>query len=92
VSEVAVRGQYRGYRDEPGVPPDSRTETYAAVKLFIDNWRWQGVPFYLRSGKKLTEKCTEIVIQFKNPPLTMFPAAAWGADHAKLDCPMPAAG
>ena len=71
---ATVRGQYRGYLDEPGVRPNSQTETYAAVKLFIDNWRWQGVPFYLRSGKKLTEKCTEIIIQFKAPPQTMFPA------------------
>ena len=74
VVKAAIRGQYRGYQDEPGVRPDSLTETYAAVKFYIDNWRWQGIPFYLRSGKKLKEKCTEIVIQFKTPPLTMFPA------------------
>jgi glucose-6-phosphate 1-dehydrogenase len=74
VGKFAVRGQYLGYEDEPGVRTASRTETYAAVKLFVDNERWQGVPFYLRSGKKLKEKCTEIAIQFKNPPLTMFPA------------------
>src|SRR3990172_8960419 len=69
VVKAAIRGQYRGYQDEPGVRPDSLTETYAAVKFYIDNWRWQGIPFYLRSGKKLKEKCTEIVIQFKTPPL-----------------------
>jgi glucose-6-phosphate 1-dehydrogenase len=65
----AVRGQYNGYRDLPGVALDSQTETYAALRLFIDNPRWQGVPFYLRSGKSLAEKSTEIVIQFK--PLSM---------------------
>jgi len=68
-----VRGQYRGYCEEEGVAPDSHTATYAALRLFIDNWRWQGVPFYLRSGKRLAEKTTEIVIQFKCPPHLMFP-------------------
>jgi glucose-6-phosphate 1-dehydrogenase len=61
----AVRGQYNGYLNVPGVAPGSQTETYAAVRLFIDNPRWQGVPFYLRSGKSLAEKSTEIIIQFK---------------------------
>jgi glucose-6-phosphate 1-dehydrogenase len=60
-----VRGQYNGYLNVPGVTPGSQTETYAAVRLFIDNPRWQGVPFYLRSGKSLAEKSTEIIIQFK---------------------------
>jgi glucose-6-phosphate 1-dehydrogenase len=60
-----VRGQYNGYLNVPGVAPGSQTETYAAVRLFIDNPRWQGVPFYLRSGKSLAEKSTEIIIQFK---------------------------
>lgn len=73
VSEYSVRGQYEGYRDEPAVRSDSQTATYAALKLYIDNWRWQGVPFYLRSGKQLAEKCTEIIIQFKSPPSLMFP-------------------
>lgn len=68
-----VRGQYEGYRQTEGVNPKSQTETYAALKLFIDNWRWQGVPFYLRSGKALMEKVTEINIQFKEPPHVMFP-------------------
>ncbi len=76
VAEHAVRGQYRGYRDEPGIAPDSQTETFAALRLFIDNWRWQGVPFYLRSGKRLAEKTTEIVIQFKCPPTVMFPLSS----------------
>ena len=68
-----VRGQYMGYRKEPNVAPDSQTATYAAFRLFIDNWRWQGVPFYLRSGKKLKEKISEIIIQFKSPPHMIFP-------------------
>lgn len=68
-----VRGQYSGYRQEPAVAPDSQTATYAALKLFVDNWRWQGVPFYLRSGKALAEKVTEILIEFLCPPHVMFP-------------------
>ena len=73
VSQETVRGQYRGYRQESGVAPDSQTETFAALQLHIDNWRWQDVPFYLRSGKQLAEKCTEIAIKFKRPPIQMFP-------------------
>ena len=69
----AVRAQYEGYRAEPGVAPDSRTETYAALKLFIDNWRWQGVPIYLRAGKKLGIRRTEIDIVFKPVPHSVFP-------------------
>jgi glucose-6-phosphate 1-dehydrogenase len=68
-----VRGQYRGYHDEPGVAPASQTATYAALKLYIDNWRWKGVPFYLRSGKALGHKTSEIAIQFQCPPHMMFP-------------------
>ena len=75
VGRHAVTGQYRGYRDEPGVSPGSRTATYAALRLFVDNWRWQGVPFYLRSGKALQDKTTEIIIQFHNPPHMLFPLA-----------------
>jgi len=63
-----VRAQYVGYLSENGVAPSTRTETYAAVRLFIDNWRWQGVPFYLRSGKLLKEKVSEITVQFRRPP------------------------
>lgn len=73
VSRETVRGQYLGYCDAPGVAPKSQTPTFAALRLHIDNWRWQDVPFYLRSGKKLAEKCTEIAIQFKCPPVRMFP-------------------
>ena len=68
-----VRGQYRGYLNTEGVEPGSTTETFAALKLQIDNWRWQGVPFYLRSGKALAEKVSEILIQFRDPPHVMFP-------------------
>jgi glucose-6-phosphate 1-dehydrogenase len=77
-----VRGQYRegmvggknvpGYRQEPNVDPNSTIETYAAVKLIIDNWRWAGVPFYLRSGKRLAQRSTKIVMRFKTPPLSLF--------------------
>ncbi|MFN8527183.1 MAG: glucose-6-phosphate dehydrogenase [Anaerolineae bacterium] len=63
-----VRAQYAGYRDAPGVAPNSTTPTYAAFKLYIDNWRWQDVPFYLRSGKALAKKASEIVVQFRRPP------------------------
>jgi glucose-6-phosphate 1-dehydrogenase len=73
VNHETVRGQYRGYLEAPGVASDSQTETFAALRLHIDNWRWQDVPFYLRSGKQLAEKCTEIAIQFKRPPIRMFP-------------------
>ena len=83
-NRVAVRGQYgrgklgdnevKAYREEVDVAPDSTRETYAAVKLSIENWRWEGVPFYLRSGKRLPRKVTEIAIQFKRPPLLLFKA------------------
>lgn len=63
-----VRGQYAGYTDEKGVSPDSRVETFAAARLFINSWRWQGVPFYLRTGKKLPVTCTEIFVRFRQVP------------------------
>ncbi len=82
IDEFAVRGQYgpgtvlgetvAGYRQEPGVNPESYTETFAAVKLYFDNWRWAGVPFYIRSGKRLPKRVTEIAIQFKDVPHTLF--------------------
>ncbi|HEV3256709.1 MAG TPA: glucose-6-phosphate dehydrogenase [Gemmataceae bacterium] len=68
-----VLGQYEGYHSEPGVPAGSHTPTYAAVRLQIDNWRWQGVPFYLRSGKALDSRSSEVIIQFRCPPHLMFP-------------------
>jgi glucose-6-phosphate 1-dehydrogenase len=67
-----VWGQYQGYRDEQGVAPGSRTPTYIALKLFVDNWRWQGVPFYVRSGKHLATKATEVTLQFKHVPHLIF--------------------
>ena len=72
VATDTLRGQYRTYRDEPGVDPQSDTATFAAVKLYIDNWRWQGVPFYLRSGKAMSCRTTQTVIQFRQPPHMMF--------------------
>ena len=86
----AVRGQYSagwmrgkrvpGYREEPGVDPNSTTPTYVAMKLLIDNWRWQGVPFYLRTGKRLPKKVSEIAIQFREVPLLIFQSAAQQAN------------
>jgi glucose-6-phosphate 1-dehydrogenase len=86
VAEFAVRGQYGrgkiggkevvGYREEPDVAKDSPTPTYAAIKFFVDNWRWEGVPFCLRSGKRLAKRLTEIAIQFKRPPLLLFRSCA----------------
>jgi len=67
-----IRGQYAGYRTEEGVNPASTTETYAALQVYVDNWRWQGVPFYLRSGKRLAEKSSEIIVQFRRPPTQIF--------------------
>ena len=75
VGRHVIPGQYRTYRDEPGVSPESETATYAALRLHVDNWRWQGVPFYLRSGKALRNKSTEIIIQFRTPPHMLFPLA-----------------
>ncbi len=76
-----VRGQYVGYRDIDGVAPDSETETFIALKCYIDNWRWAGVPFYLRTGKELAEGARIISIAFKEPPRTMFPAGSGVGDH-----------
>ncbi len=67
-----VRGQFRGYRDEPGVAPNSNVETFAAVRLHIDSWRWQDVPFYIRAGKSLPLTCTEVTVRLRQPP-TVFP-------------------
>lgn len=85
VRESAVRGQYGGgwmegkkvpgYREEPGVNPKSNTETFAAMKFFVDNWRWQGVPFYMRTGKRLHRSASSITIQFKDVPHFIFPPA-----------------
>ena len=86
VAQCAVRGQYGpgntdgkkvpGYRQADGVAPDSQTETFAALKLFVDNWRWQDVPFYLRTGKCLPRQVSEISIQFRAVPHRSFPVGA----------------
>jgi glucose-6-phosphate 1-dehydrogenase len=67
-----VRAQYKGYRSSDGVAPDSKTPTFAALKLFIDNWRWKGVPFYLRSGKAMPAKSSAIIVEFQPPPDVIF--------------------
>jgi glucose-6-phosphate 1-dehydrogenase len=74
--EHVVRGQFRGYRQEPGVAPDSYMATYAALRMYVDSWRWDGVPFYVRAGKSLATTCTEVMIEFKNPPQVVFKEAA----------------
>jgi glucose-6-phosphate 1-dehydrogenase len=71
-----VRGQYQGYRDEPGVAPDSQTETFVAMKVGIDNWRWAGVPFYLRSGKSMAQRRQTVTLGLKEPTMRMFPNVA----------------
>jgi len=76
-----VRGQYQGYRDLEGVAPESETETFIALKCFIDNWRWAGVPFYLRTGKRMAEGARIISIAFKEPPKSMFPVNSGLGDH-----------
>jgi glucose-6-phosphate 1-dehydrogenase len=84
-----VRGQYTGYRSEEGVDPESETETFIALRCFIDNWRWAGVPFFLRTGKRLAEGQRIISIAFREPPKSMFPAGsgvgAQGPDHLTFD-------
>ena len=100
-----VRGQYVGYRAEEGVDPESDTETFIALKCAIDNWRWAGVPFFLRTGKRLAEGQRIISIAFREPPKSMFPTGsgvgAQGPDHLTFDladavedvaCPSTASG
>jgi glucose-6-phosphate 1-dehydrogenase len=76
VRRSVVRGQYNGYRQEKNVAAESATETFVAMRLFIDNWRWANVPFYLRTGKKMPKRLTEIAIQFKQPPFMLFRSTA----------------
>lgn len=78
-----IRGQLRGYRDEKGVAADSQTETFAALRLEVNNWRWKGVPFYIRAGKCLPVTCTEVVGRFRKPP-TVIPACALAENHLRL--------
>ena len=90
----AIRGQYTastvhdqdvlGYRQESGVPDSSRTETFAAIKFFIDNWRWADVPFYVRTGKRLPTKVAEIVVTFRDPPHSLFQRQGMDDDHNQL--------
>jgi glucose-6-phosphate 1-dehydrogenase len=86
-----VRGQYAGYRDEEGVAGDSDTETYVALRAFVDNWRWEGIPFFLRSGKRLAETHHLLTIAFSEPPRRMFPldcdevAEEFGHDHLTFE-------
>ena len=93
VSDV-VRGQYEGYREEDGVDPDSGTETLVAVKAFVENWRWAGVPFFLRSGKKMAQNAHVLTIAFANPPRRMFPLdddlIPEGRDHLTFELGDPA--
>jgi glucose-6-phosphate 1-dehydrogenase len=72
VRQNAVAGQYNGFRQEPGVDPVSPTDTFAAITFYVDNWRWAGVPFFVRTGKKLAKRSTDIAIQFNSAPLTLF--------------------
>jgi glucose-6-phosphate 1-dehydrogenase len=72
VGQNTVRGQYEGYRDEEGVDPASKTETYVALKLMVDNWRWSGVPIYLRHGKAMAKRATEVVVRWKDTPYVLF--------------------
>jgi glucose-6-phosphate 1-dehydrogenase len=78
-----VRGQFRGYRSENGVSPNSKTETFAALKLEINSWRWQGVPFYIRAGKSLPVTCTEILIRLRRPP-SVFASGGIKPNHIRF--------
>ncbi|HTO56169.1 MAG TPA: glucose-6-phosphate dehydrogenase, partial [Pseudomonadales bacterium] len=78
-----VRGQFQGYLQEPGVAPNSTTETYAALKLDIDSWRWAGVPFYIRAGKSLPVTCTEVTVHLRHAP-KIFPAATGDPNYLRF--------
>ncbi len=78
-----VRGQFRGYRQEKGVAPDSKVETFAALRLEVDSWRWKGVPFYIRAGKNLPVTCTEVLARFRKPP-SVIPASALSRNHLRF--------
>jgi glucose-6-phosphate 1-dehydrogenase len=83
VCKNLVRGQFRGYRNEKGVAPDSQVETFAALELEIDSWRWKGVPFYIRAGKCLPVTCAEIVVRFRQPP-TMYSGFNLNANYFRF--------
>lgn len=77
----AVRAQYAGYQQEPGVAAGSHTETFAALKLYVDNWRWRDVPFYLRTGKRLKERCSMVAVRFREPPMQLFQGTGASTVH-----------
>jgi glucose-6-phosphate 1-dehydrogenase len=81
--ENLIRGQFRGYLKEPGVKPDSKVETFAALKLEVDSWRWRGVPFYIRAGKLLPVTCTEMVVRLRQPP-TMYQGFGLKSNYVRL--------
>ena len=81
--ENLIRGQFRGYLKEPGVKPDSKVETFAALKLDVDSWRWRGVPFYIRAGKLLPVTCTEVVVRLRQPP-TMYQGFDLKSNYVRL--------
>jgi glucose-6-phosphate 1-dehydrogenase len=81
--EDVIRGQFSGYRHEPGVAPESQIETFAAIRLYINSWRWQGVPFFIRAGKCLPVTCTEVVARLRCPP-SVFPQRTTGANHVRF--------
>ena len=84
-SRAVVRGQFRGYRNEKGVAPDSQVETFAAMKLYIDTWRWADVPFYIRAGKRLPVTATEVLVELKRPPQAVFDPVTQGeADYFRF--------
>jgi glucose-6-phosphate 1-dehydrogenase len=78
-----VRGRFRGYLDEPGVAKDSKTETFAALRLEVDSWRWQGVPFFIRAGKSMPVTCTEVLARLRRPP-KLFPACSTEPNHLRF--------
>ena len=78
-----VRGQFRGYRDEKGVAPNSQTETFVGMRLNVNSWRWQGVPFYILAGKSLPVTCTEMVGRLRRPP-TIFPSRAAAPNYVRF--------
>ena len=78
-----IRGQFRGYLDEPGVKPDSQVETFGAMRLYVNSWRWKGVPFYIRAGKNLPLTCTEVFARFHKPP-TVIPESRLTANHLRF--------
>jgi glucose-6-phosphate 1-dehydrogenase len=82
-AENVVRGQFRGYKSEKGVAPDSKTETFAALRFEINSWRWQGVPFYIRAGKSLPVTCTELLIRLRRPP-RIFPTDGLKPNHFRF--------